>query len=58
MPAEVPQEKEPRETPTNRMPSDSAFFERVVPILLIVLGIITVALILFALGVLLGFVPF
>ncbi|MFP3854315.1 MAG: hypothetical protein ACLFWD_08495 [Anaerolineales bacterium] len=40
------------------MPSDSAFFERVVPILLIVLGIITVALILFALGVLLGFVPF
>lgn len=45
-------------TPSNRMPADSAFFERIVPIMLIVLGIITVALILFALGVLLGIVPF
>lgn len=43
---------------TNRMPEDSAFFERIVPFLLIGLGFVTAALILFAAGVLLGFVPF
>jgi hypothetical protein len=40
------------------MPADSAFFERVVPALLVVLGIITVGLIVFAAGILLGFIPF
>ncbi|HEX9797118.1 MAG TPA: hypothetical protein VGA52_09030 [Anaerolineales bacterium] len=43
---------------SNRMPADSAFFERVVPALLVVLGIITVGLIVFAAGILLGFIPF
>jgi hypothetical protein len=33
------------------------FFERIVPILLVVLGIVTLALILIALGVLLGITP-
>lgn len=40
------------------MPSDSLFYDRIIPILLVVLGIIMFILILFALGVLLGIVPF
>lgn len=44
--------------PTNRMPSDSTFYDKVVPVLLIVLAVIMAGLILFALGVLLGFIPF
>jgi hypothetical protein len=40
------------------MPSDSLLYDRIIPILLVVLGIIMVILILFALGVLLGIVPF
>jgi hypothetical protein len=42
----------------SRVPSDSLFYDRVIPILLVVLGIIMAILILFALGVLLGIVPF
>lgn len=42
----------------SRIPSDSLFYDRIVPILLVVLGIIMFILILFALGVLLGIVPF
>lgn len=42
----------------NRMPEGSPFFERIVPVMLIVMGIVTTALILFAAGVLLGFIPF
>lgn len=44
--------------PMNRMPEGSLFYERVVPALLVLLGIVTVVLILFAAGVLLGIVPF
>ena len=40
------------------MPSDSLFYDRIIPILLVVLGIIMFILILFAFGVLLGIVPF
>ncbi len=41
-----------------RIDSDSVFYNRVVPALLIGMGVIMVVLILFALGVLLGIVPF
>jgi len=40
------------------MPHDSYFFEKVIPWLLIGLGVVTFALIVFAAGVLLGFVHF
>jgi hypothetical protein len=40
------------------MPRNSVFFEKVVPALLILMGVITLALILFAAGVLLGIVHF
>ncbi len=43
---------------TSRMPDDSVLFERVIPVVLAGLGILTVVLILFAAGVLLGIVPF
>ena len=48
--------KERRRVPkgANRMPSDSMFYDRLVPIVLIALGVITVALILVAAGILLG----
>jgi hypothetical protein len=38
------------------MPSDSVFYDRLVPIILISLGIVTVILILVAAGILLGIV--
>ena len=40
------------------MPSDSLFYGRLVPVILIVLGIVMFVLIIIALGVLLGIVPF
>ena len=43
-------------TGSRRMAKDSIFYEKVVPLLLIGLGIVTLALIVFAAGVLLGFV--
>jgi len=42
----------------SHMPQNSMFFEKIVPVLLVGMGIITVALILFAAGVLLGIVHF
>ena len=52
------EQKERRRVPkgANRMPSDSVFFDRLVPIILIALGVITVILILVAAGVLLGII--
>jgi hypothetical protein len=41
----------------SRMPENSVFYEKVVPGLMILLAVITVILILFAAGVLLGLVP-
>lgn len=42
----------------SHMPEDSVLFERVIPVVLAGMGILTVVLILFAAGVLLGLVPF
>ena len=42
----------------SRIPQNSPFFEKVVPALLIVMAVVTVGLILFALGVLVGLVSF
>jgi hypothetical protein len=42
----------------SRVPENSVLFEKVVPALLIIMGIIAAALILFAAGVLLGIVHF
>jgi len=42
----------------SHMPKDSFFFEKAVPVLLTLMGIVTIGLILFAAGVLLGFVNF
>jgi hypothetical protein len=41
----------------SRVPEDSIFYTRIVPLLLIFMGIVMTALILVALGVLLGWVP-
>lgn len=48
----------PAERTSHRMPSNSHFYERIIPALLLLMGIVAAALILFAVGVLLGFVPF
>jgi hypothetical protein len=42
----------------SRVPERSLFFEKIVPVSLIALGVITAVLILFALGVLLGLIRF
>ena len=42
----------------SHMPKNSVLFEKIIPISLIVLGIIALGLIVFAAGVLLGFVQF
>lgn len=42
----------------SHIPKDSFFFEKVVPVSLLVMGMIMLGLILFAAGVLLGFVKF
>jgi hypothetical protein len=51
----------PNQTHTNNkshIPSNSLLFEKIIPALLILLGIVTLGLMLFAAGVLLGFVHF
>lgn len=52
------EQEERRRVPkgANRMPSESVFFDRLVPIILIALGAITVILILVAAGILLGII--
>ncbi len=42
----------------SHMPENSLFYEKVIPILLIVLGIVMVALIVFAAAVLMGVIKF
>jgi hypothetical protein len=42
----------------SRMPEDSILFDKVIPASLIFMGVLTVVLILFAVGVLLGIVQF
>jgi hypothetical protein len=51
--------KETTQTRTkSRMPEDSFFFEKAVPVLLTLMGIVMIGLMLFAAGVLLGLVSF
>lgn len=52
------EESQSREQPINRMPQGSLFYERIVPMLLIGMGVLMLAMILFAAGVLLGLIPF
>ena len=47
-----------RENKPSRVPAESNLYNRVLPVLLIVMGIIMVVLIVVALGVLLGFTPY
>jgi len=47
-----------QKTSKSHMPKDSLFFEKIVPISLITMGVITLGLILFAAGVILGIVQF
>jgi hypothetical protein len=42
----------------NRMPDESSFYNRIVPVVLALLGLLMVILIVIAAGVLLGFVAF
>jgi hypothetical protein len=49
---------EARQPGTSRAPKNSMLFDKVVPALLILMGVLTVLLILFAAGVLLGFIHF
>ena len=54
-------ENVPKRTPINsksRMPENSVLFEKIVPVALAFMRILTVILILFAAGVLLGFIQF
>lgn len=50
----------PRRSQPNpsHIPEGSVFFDKVIPILLIGMGVLTVAIILIAAGILLGIVPF
>lgn len=50
--------EEKRADSKSHMPKNSILFEKVIPVSLVVLGILTLGLILFAAGVLLGIVKF
>ena len=49
---------QPRSNSKSHIPKGSIFFERILPAALIVMGLITLGLILFAAGVVLGIVKF
>jgi hypothetical protein len=51
-----PQSSTPRRS--SRMPGNSVFFEKIVPVLLVVMGIVMIGLVVFAAGILLGFIKF
>jgi hypothetical protein len=42
----------------SRIPEGSSFYSRVLPIVILILGLITVVLIVFALGIITGLIPF
>lgn len=44
--------------PTSRMPQNSTYFEKIVPVLLSIMAVVMLGLILFAISVLLGIVTF
>ena len=52
------QTSDPKARDRSHMPTDSVFYEKIIPVLLIVMAVLTVAFVLFAAGVLLGFIPF
>lgn len=45
-------------TSKSHAPENSVLFEKIIPVLLVLMGVLTLALILFAAGVLLGIVHF
>jgi hypothetical protein len=47
-----------RTSDKSHIPENSTFFEKIIPALLILMGVVTVVLILFAAGVLLGLIHF
>lgn len=47
-----------RKTGNSRVPKNSMLFERIIPALLVLMGVLTIVLILFAAGVLLGIIHF
>ena len=47
-----------RATGKSHMPKDSFLFEKVIPVALVLLGVITLGLIAFAISLLFGIVPF
>ncbi len=49
---------EDRNTGKSRAPKDSVMFEKVIPVLLIGMGVLTIILILFAAGIILGLIHF
>lgn len=49
---------QPRTIGKSHIPPNSFFFEKIIPIALIAMGVITVGLVIFAAGVLLGIVQF
>ena len=54
-------ENVPKRVPVNsksRMPENSVLFKKVIPVALAIMGILTIILILFATGVLLGIIQF
>jgi len=52
------EQKKIKDNKKSHMPENSLFYEKIIPALMIMMGIITLALIIFAAGVLLGFVKF
>ena len=56
--AAMSKQDQTHENKKSHMPENSLFYEKIIPILMIVMGIVTVALIIFAAGVLLGFINF
>jgi len=55
---EAPMAAQPQANRKSHIPKDSVLFEKIVPLALIVMGVITLGLILFAAGVLLGIIQF
>jgi hypothetical protein len=49
---------QPRLNSKSHIPKNSVFFEKIVPVALFLMGLITLGLILFATGVLLGIIQF
>lgn len=58
LPRERLDESRAKKQAINRMPEGSLFYERIVPLLLIGMGVLLVAMIVLAAGILLGLIPF